>query len=278
MNGRTRFVVAFLVLLYVCSWMFSLAPLLGIHFWDRQYALREYYDLTHQDFNNATAIHDIGSSYYTDRRYVYLVPHVLGALVWWNLYFLQLIPKVRHAYDKKLHRVLGRLLMVTVLAQVLSGIGLASTSHSHIIQMVSYVLGTAVVYCLFHAWNYAYHRDISRHKQWVLRMVGYLQTIALQRFWIVVLFTCRLLGWNLWYPDYSSTENVTLEQANSVVLEIFDDSFLLAIFTAFLGTEWYLAGEAGMLEPPNSGSGVHEAQANISTATTQLGESKPLLS
>lgn len=260
--------------------MFSLAPLLGLHFWDRQYALKEYYDehLVDPDFQNATALHDIGASYYSDRRYIYLVPHVLGALVWWNLYFLQLVPKVRHAYDKKIHRVLGRILMVTVLAQVLSGFGLASTSHSRIIQMISYIIGAAVVYCLFQAWNYAYHRDIPRHNQWVLRMVGYLQTIALQRFWIVVLFTCRQSGWSLWYPDYSGTDNVTLAQTNRVVLDIFDDSFLLAIFTALLGTEWYLAGEAGMLEPPNSGS-VQALQANNQiAAATALGESKPLLS
>ena len=140
--------------------------------------------------------------------------------------------------------------------------------------MVSYVLAAAVIYCLFHAWRYAYNRDIPRHKVWVLRMVGYLQTIALQRFWIVTLFTCHAMGLKLWYPDFSNEANLTLDEANTIVLDVFDDSFLLAIFTAFLGTEWYLASEAGMLEAPNSR--VNPSEVVVGT-TNQTGENKPLL-
>lgn len=249
MEGRTQFVVAWMALLYVCSWMFSLTRLLDNHFWSREAALaynRQHYVAT--DLYNSTAFGEINETYFTPRRYCYLLPHVLGAFFWWNLYFLQLIPQVRHAFDKKFHRILGRCLMVCAFLQISSGVGLALTSHSNVILIVSLVLGMASFYCIFHAWRYAIHRDIPKHKYWVLRLVGYLQTIALQRFFIVALITTHQMGWYGLYPELG--EETSLDEANRVVLEMFDDSFLLSALTAFIGTEWYLAGMQGMLEPP----------------------------
>ena len=134
MDGRTKFVVAWMAILYLCSWLFSLSRLFGIHFWDREYALE--YNAEHYvsaDLYNSTAFGKINATYFSPSRYCYLLPHVLGAIFWWNLYFLQLIPQVRYAFDKKLHRILGRCLMICAFAQTASGVGLALTSHSNII-------------------------------------------------------------------------------------------------------------------------------------------------
>ena len=137
--------------------------------------------------------------------------------------------------------------MVAAASQTASGVGLAATSHSSVIKIVSFVLALAVAYCIYHAWNYAVHRDIPKHKYWVVRLVGYMQTIALQRFFFLVLVVSHQCGW---HGLYSSLDGASLDEINRVVLELFDDSFILAILTAFLATEWYLAGEEGMMAAP----------------------------
>mmetsp|Transcript_12705 Transcript_12705/g.30807 ORF Transcript_12705/g.30807 Transcript_12705/m.30807 type:complete len:119 (-) Transcript_12705:684-1040(-) len=117
MNGRTKFVVTGMTLLFFISWYASLMRLFGQHFWDRQYALQKIAsDSSIIDSSNSTtvsassapALDEVNSSYYGCNRYLYFAPHVFGAIFWWNLYFLQLIPSVRHAYNKKIHRILGR--------------------------------------------------------------------------------------------------------------------------------------------------------------------------
>ena len=242
--SRTRLVVAVLALLYVISWLMSLGSLFGIHFWDRKYATQKILEEP-LDFHNSTAPAELGASYYTSHRYVWFLPHVLGAVVWWNFYFLQLVPQVRRAKQYKIHRILGRCLMVTALLQVVSGVGLAVTSHSNTFKLVSFVLALAVTYCLVKAWKHAIRREIDYHKYWVLRMVGYLQTIALQRLWLLVLIVTHEMGWYGLYPDLTHS---TRSQANQTFLSMFDDSFLLAILTGLLGTEWYLSGLQGMLD------------------------------
>jgi Predicted membrane protein (DUF2306) len=250
MNARTKFVVFGMALLYVVSWYMSLASLFGIHFWDKKYALHRFGEHPQDHIvGDSDALAKIGKSYYSSSRYFFFLPHVLGAIVWWNLYFLQLIPKIRHMY-KQFHRSLGRCLMVAAFLQAASGVGLAWTSHSNVIKLISYSLAIAVFFCIFHAWHCAYYRDIPKHKYWVVRLVGYMQTIALQRFWFFFLIVTHSMGWQGLYP--TSGNDATLEEENRIVLQIFDDSFILALLTAIFVTEWYLAGEQGMLEKPQS--------------------------
>jgi Predicted membrane protein (DUF2306) len=257
MNGRTKFVVGWMAFLYVISWMMSLGRLIGQHFWDKQHALSHMMTSLAGDNDDETIINnikspsssssleDIATSYFSTSRYLYFAPHVFGAIFWWNLYFLQLIPSVRHAFNKNFHRILGRMLMVCATLQIVTGVGLALTSHSNVVLLISIVLAIAVSYCIYNAWRYAICRDIHKHKYWVMRLVGYMQTIALQRFWFLVLMVSYQLGWYGLYPNAT-----TPDVANQVVLDMFDHSFILCILTAVFVTEWYLAGEQGMLEEP----------------------------
>jgi len=168
---------------------------------------------------------EIAESYYSSRRYHFMLPHVIGAILWWNLYFIQLIPSIRRKH-KTFHRYMGRFLMVVAFVQMVSGVGMAFTSHSYIIKMISYVLATAAIFCLWQAFKYAYHRDIPRHKYWALRLVGYLQTNALQRFWLLVLIISHQLGF---YGLFPPLDNATREEANEVVRDLFDGAFIMSI-------------------------------------------------
>ena len=191
--------------------------------------------------------------YYT-HVYVYLYvvfADVIGAVLWWNLYFLQLIPKIRHWKQKSFHRVLGRFLLVVLLVQTISGVGLAATSHSNIIKLVSYVLAIATIFCICQAWRYAYFRDIPKHKHWVIRLVGYMQTISLQRFWLLVLIISHAFGWEGLYPQLDD-DDATEEEWKELTKKMFDDSFVICILHAILSTEWYLATEQGMLDTPTN--------------------------
>jgi len=247
MKCRDRFVVIWFSLLFVISWAVSLARLFQIQFWDKKYALSMMKETPSGPEGLGQGLREISKSYFTAKRYVWFLPHVLGAIFWWNLYFFQLIPKIRHNY-KKFHRMLGRFLMVVLLVQNITGFGLAATSHSNIIKLVSYVLCTASLFCVGQAWRYAFWRDIPKHKHWAMRLVGYMQTIALQRFWLLIFIISHASGWEGLYPQLD--DDASDEEWAHLVEKMFDDSFVLCILTAILTTEWYLAAEQGLTEAP----------------------------
>jgi len=255
MRCRDRFVVIWFFLLYVITWAFSLARLLGGQFWDRRYNLKR---IEEPQEGIALGLNEVTKSYYSDLRFLWFVPHVVGAIFWWNLYFLQLIPKIRHYNNKKFHRILGRFLMIVLLIQNVTGFALAATSHSNIIQLTSYILCIASIICIVQAWRYAYWRDIPRHKHWVIRLVGYMHTISLQRFWLGILITSHAFGWEGLYPQLD--DDAADEEWATLAEKMFDDSFILCILTAILTTEWYLAAEQGMTEAPvnNRDNGIQE--------------------
>ena len=154
------------------------------------------------------------------------------------------------------------------------GLGLDVTLQYH--SLVSLWLAGATFYCIYCAWKNAIYRDIPKHKYWVLRLVGYMQTIAFQRFWLVALISSHQMGWYRLYPELIEGES-TVEEANQVVLEMFDDSFVLAILTAFLGTEWYLAGMQGMTDAPepsystgNSASNNHNTSSSVNSDKKEI--------
>jgi hypothetical protein len=196
-------------------------------------------------FYNSTAFGEVDLSYYT-YRYVFFLPHVIGAILWWNLYFLQLFPSIRKRF-MAFHRYLGRILMVVALAQVASGLGLACTSKSSTIKLVSFALAIGTANCVYHAWRYAMARDIRMHNYWAMRLVGYMQTIVLQRFYMMSLIISHHCGFYFFYP---SLDGASEDEVNDVVMQIFDDSFVSSILTAILVTELYLSAEQGMMNDP----------------------------
>ena len=231
-HRRNVLVVGLLVLLWCCSWAFSLRNIFELQVWRRMHAIQK---LRQESQQNIFANNYLD---YLTRRYFVYLPHVLGAIVWWNFYFLQLIPAVRHAYSHAIHRWLGRILLVTVVLQVVSGVGLAWMSSSAIIKIVSYCLALAVLVCVYYAGVNAKRRDIARHQYWVYRLVGYMQTISAQRFWMIVMF---------------ATLDDTSNLDDAQMWGIFENSFVLAILSAVLITEWYLAGHMSMFEPRSQG-------------------------
>jgi len=190
---------------------------------------------------NSTAFIDLAKSYFTT-RWVHFWPHIVGAVIWWNLYFLQLIPKIRNKFIA-FHRFLGRILFVTAAAQVVTAIGLANNQHSSVVKIVSWIQAVAISYCIFWAWHFARVKDVAKHKYWVVRLVGYMQFVALQRFWIVFLVVSHQSGWHGLYGPV--TESTSLEERNKLLLQQFDDSFILCALTGIYSTEWYMASTYG---------------------------------
>jgi len=231
MDGRTKFVVSWMVILFIFAWVMALSDKLGVRFWDTEYALKKVEKMpTLPSFHNNTWVADLFNSYYTHRYFVFF-PHVLFSFFWWNLYFLQLIPAVRR-WSLPFHRLLGKFLMVVAILQGISGGGLAYTSGSSTIKIVSYSLSTSVIYCVWKAWMFAHRRDIPRHKYWSIRLVGYLQSIALQRFFMFLFIATHQLGWYGFYPDL---KDATVDTVNRVLTQLFDDTFVSCVITAILG-------------------------------------------
>lgn len=242
-DARTKFAVYGQGFLFLVAWMVALSRLIGGRFWNAK--------LNTENLETAIASDEVPEGFshlfqyfflsYYNKRFMMFFPHVVGAIVWWNLYFLQLIPSVRQKH-RRFHRILGRVLMVSAIAQTVSGVGLAYLGNSPTVKLVSYLLAISVIYCVYNAWYFAaIAKDIPKHKYWAMRLVGYLQTIALQRVFMGILFAAHATNSLGLYPPYDENDGDTLVQA-------FDDSFVCSYIVAMMLTEWYLAGYYGWTE------------------------------
>jgi len=241
-DNRTRFAVYGQAFLLLLAWAMAMGPNIGRRFWNAKRNQETLEALLEDEDTPAQMVHMIKTyvlSYFTN-RYVVFFPHIVGALIWWNLYFLQLIPSIRRKH-RRFHRILGRVLMVSALCQTVSGVGLAYLGKSSTVKLMSYMLAISIFYCVYYAWYFAKKRDIPKHKYWATRLVGYLQTIALQRFFMVFLMISWHTGFLGLYPAYDENDTATMDK-------IFEDSFSGCLPTAIMLTEWYLAGYYGWTE------------------------------
>mmetsp|Transcript_5446 Transcript_5446/g.13248 ORF Transcript_5446/g.13248 Transcript_5446/m.13248 type:complete len:267 (+) Transcript_5446:34-834(+) len=241
-------VATLMALMFLVSWAIALGRLIAVPFWDARAGIAETESANSRDdldeaLYNATTFRSINRSYYTS-RFVYFTPHVAAAVVWWNTYFVQLVPRVRRALPR-LHVWNGRVLMCAALVQVATGTALGLTSHSPTILLVSLVYAIMVLYIVYHAWCTAWARDIRRHRFWAIKLAGYMQTIAAQRFFMVLLIIHHhsTTGGGGLYAALDSS--ASLAERNAFAEQLFDDSFVLAIIVAPAVTEWYQAADAG---------------------------------
>lgn len=241
-DGRTKVAVYGQGFLFLVAWMVALSRLISGRFWNAKLNTENLETLIESDKTPEGIVQFVKNFFlsYYNKRFVVFFPHVVGAILWWNLYFLQLIPSIRKKH-KRFHRILGRVLMVSAIAQTVSGVGMAYLGNSPTIKLVSYLLAIPVLYCVYNAWYFASIKDISKHKYWAMRLVGYLQAIALQRVFMGILFAAHFTNSLGLYPPYDETDGDTLVQA-------FDDSFVCSLLVAILLTEWYLAGYYGWTE------------------------------
>eukprot|EP00531_Pseudo-nitzschia_arenysensis_P004763 CAMPEP_0116121194 /NCGR_PEP_ID=MMETSP0329-20121206/3569_1 /TAXON_ID=697910 /ORGANISM="Pseudo-nitzschia arenysensis, Strain B593" /LENGTH=266 /DNA_ID=CAMNT_0003614995 /DNA_START=689 /DNA_END=1489 /DNA_ORIENTATION=- len=243
-DNRTRFVVYGQGFLFIVAWTVALGRLVGEKFWNAELNSEKLNALLLVESKEVPEgvvyfIKYFFLSYY-NKRFVFFLPHVLGAIVWWGLYYLQLIPSIRQKY-KKFHRILGRILMVSAISQTISGVGLAYMGKSPTVKLVSYLAAISVLYCVYNAWYFAAIKDISKHQYWAVRLVGYLQTVALQRVVVGILLLSYRFGCLGLYPAFDEEDGETLVQ-------IFDDSFVSSFLVVTMVTEWYLAGCYGWTE------------------------------
>lgn len=242
-DNRTRFVVYGQAFLLIVAWTVALGRLISQRFWNAKLNDEKTQALIENEATPKGVVYlakYFFESYY-NKRFVMFFPHVVGAIVWWNLYYFQLIPSIRQKY-RRFHRILGRVLMVSAICQTISGAGLAYMGKSSTVKLVSYHLAISVLYCVYNAWYFAaIAKDIPKHKYWAMRLVGYLQTIALQRVFMGILIVSHRTGWLGLYPAFDENDGETLVQ-------IFDDSFVCSFTVAMMLTEWYLAGHYGWTE------------------------------
>lgn len=247
---RTRVAVYGQAFLFFIAWSVALGRLIGGRFWDAKSNSEQGEALISDEKTPKDLVSLIKTfflSYYNE-RFICFFPHIVGAIVWWNLYYFQLIPSIRRKY-RKFHRILGRILMISAICQTVSGAGLAYMGKSPTVKIVSYLLAISVVYCVYNAWYFAaIEKDITKHKYWAMRLVGYLQSIALQRVFMGVFIMSHRFGWLGLYPPYDENDEDTIVQC-------FDDSFFTCVIVAMMLTEWYLAGYYGWTETKKKDDG-----------------------
>lgn len=244
-NNRTRFVVFGQAFLFVVAWTIALSRLIGGKYWNANHNVEQLKAVVSNEKTPKNTVHFIDNftmSCYK-KRHIWFLPHVSGSIIWWNGYFLQLIPSIRRRY-KQFHRVLGRVLMVCALAQSISGVGLAFMGNSSTIKIVSYFLATAMIYCVYNAWYFAaIQKDIIKHEYWSMRLVGYSQVIALQRVFMGIFIASAHFDLFGLYPGNTEDDAAT-------TVQVFDDSFVASFSAGVLLTEWYISDNYGWTEKP----------------------------
>lgn len=241
-DNRTRVAVYGKAFLFIVAWGAALGRLISGRYWNAERNSEELEAVIDDEETPkflSSFLKDVALTSYNERFLVYF-PHVTGAIVWWNLYYFQLIPSIRRKH-RKFHRILGRILMVAAIFQSISGAALAHMGKLPTEKITSYLLAISVLYCVYNAWYYAARRDIPKHKYWAMRLVGYLSSIALQRVFMGLLTMVYFFGWLGLYPAYDENDEV-------ISLQIFGDSFVCAVIVAMMVTEWYLAGYYGWTE------------------------------
>ena len=119
------------VFLFIVAWLMALGRLVGERFWNSKRNVENLEALLVDNKMPKSMkffLQKYVLSYFTTRFFVFF-PHVVGAILWWNLYFLQLILSIRQKH-RRFHRILGRVLMVCALCQTISGAGLAYMGSS----------------------------------------------------------------------------------------------------------------------------------------------------
>ena len=135
-DNRTRFMVYGQVFLFILAWLMALGRLVGERFWNSKRNVENLEALLVDNKMPKSMkffLQKYVLSYFTTRFFVFF-PHVVGAILWWNLYFLQLILSIRQKH-RRFHRILGRVLMVCALCQTISGAGLAYMGSSSTIKL-----------------------------------------------------------------------------------------------------------------------------------------------
>jgi len=85
-----------------------------------------------------------------------------------------------------------------------------------------------------------------------------MQTIALQRVFMILLLVSHQFGWHGLYPPFVDNDDVSNNNTNNtntntnngyeIVQQLFDDSFVCSILAGIYVTEWYLASVYGWTE------------------------------
>jgi uncharacterized membrane protein len=107
--------------------------------------------------------------------------HVIAGLLLASFIPMQLSARVRGRVPR-LHRWLGRTLMIVGIVVALSGYAMVITPIGGVIEISAIVFyGTALLASLLMAWRYIRRGDVARHREWILRALAIVLGIATTR-------------------------------------------------------------------------------------------------
>ena len=107
--------------------------------------------------------------------------HVIAGLVLALAIPLQLSARIRRRYPR-VHRWLGRALMVVGLAVGASGYAMVAAPIGGAVEVIAVIVfGTGFLAALLVAWWHIRRGDVARHREWMLRALGIVLGIATTR-------------------------------------------------------------------------------------------------
>jgi hypothetical protein len=133
----------------------------------------------------------------------------------------QLSSRVRNRYPR-FHRWLGRLLLCAGAVLVITAYGMVAVPVGGWIERsATIVFATFLLFALWKAWRYIRHRDVTHHREWMLRAIAILLGIATTRPVMGIFFATRILT------------GLTPSQ-------FFGIAFWIGFTSTVLAAEWYI--------------------------------------
>lgn len=159
--------------------------------------------------------------YFEEQKAVYIahtagiLTHVIGAMLAIIIGPFQFLPQsITHRY-RQLHRWLGKTYMVGVLLGGLGGLYMAFLAYGGLPAQVGFaVLAIAWLFSGYKAYEHIRNREISLHRQWMIRNYALTFAGVMLRLWLTV-FACSgveffeayiLATWLSWVPNLMVAE------------------------------------------------------------------------
>jgi uncharacterized membrane protein len=157
-----------------------------------------------------------------------LMVHIVASMLAIVIGPFQFLPRIRKGRLLKIHRWLGRVYLLSVLAGGIGGLYMAQFAYGGLIARVGFAtLAIFWLYSGYRAYRQIRTRDIEGHRQWMIR--NYALTLAgtLLRVWVPVLvgvvgveFTVAyiIIAWLCWVPNLLVAEWIIRRRSQRVAL------------------------------------------------------------
>jgi uncharacterized membrane protein len=140
----------------------------------------------------------------------FLLMHIIASMLAILIGPFQFLPGIRKGRWLKVHRLLGRTYLLSILFGGLSGLYMAQFAYGGIISRLGFsALACLWLYSGYRAYKHIRNKEIEGHRQWMIRNYALTFAGVMLRLWVPIsgaagidfLMAYRTIAWLCWMPN-----------------------------------------------------------------------------